>query len=220
MTTNRLTNDSPGDQVFPQFEGLYELVSAEVTGLSDAQMEWSSSTWEWSKWSIKQQVSHMGSFLPGWLLRRWGGQLFPDGLHDLGRLAEYKKSDMGWGLDEDLYPTLPDLLQKLQDGLDLAKLILAKETLGSLRSKEEPRPDTPPHWAWFADAHPTGIRWHESDPNFTYISLEATFRHLYFEVITHLYNIQRIKKAQKLGTVVIVPMEGYLALPNWDRSEP
>ena len=145
MPTNKLTNTSPGNKVFPQFEDLYDLVSAEVTGLSDAQLIWSSSTWEWSKWSIKQQVSHMGSFLPGWLLRRWGEQLFPGGLQELGRLAEYKKSDMGWWLDEDLYPTLSDLLQKLRDGLDLANLVLSKETLGSLRSKEEPRPDTPPH---------------------------------------------------------------------------
>jgi hypothetical protein len=162
----------------------------------------------------------MGSFLPGWLLRRWGSQLFPNGFQDLGQLADYKKSAKGWWLDEERYPTLQHLLQKLQDGLNLAQLILSKETLGSLKSKEEPRPDTPPHWSWFADAHPTGIRWHESDPNFTYITLEATFRHLYFEVITHLYNIQRIKKAQHIHTVITVPMEGYLALPNWDKSEP
>ena len=220
MPTNRISDTTPGDEIFPQFAGLYALVASEVIDLSNTHLDWSSSTWEWSKWSIKQQVSHMGSFLPGWLLRRWGNQLFPDGLQDLGQLAEYKKSDKGWWLDEERYPNLSDLLQKLQDGLNLAQQILSTETLGSLRTKEEPRPDTPPHWAWFADAHPTGIRWHESIPNFTYISLEATFRHLYFEVITHLYNIQRIKKAQNLHTVVIIPMEGYLVLPNWDTSEP
>ena len=52
------------------------------------------------------------------------------------------------------------------------------------------------------------------------MSLEATFRHIYFEEITHLYNIQRLKKAQGLPSFVDIPKVGYWTLDDWDRSEP
>jgi hypothetical protein len=45
-------------------------------------------------------------------------------------------------------------------------------------------------------------------------------RHLYFEEVTHLYNVQRLKRAQGLPTVVVVPRVGYWVLDGWDRSEP
>ena len=50
--------------------------------------------------------------------------------------------------------------------------------------------------------------------------VKTIFRHRYFEHITHLYNIQRIKLAQGLTTETEVPMEGYMALPGWDLSKP
>jgi hypothetical protein len=57
-------------------------------------------------------------------------------------------------------------------------------------------------------------------PDKLVMTLEATFRHMYFEEITHLYNIQRLKRAQGLPTVVEVPRVGYWILDEWDRSEP
>ena len=45
-------------------------------------------------------------------------------------------------------------------------------------------------------------------------------RHIYFEETTHLYNIQRLKKAQGLTAVVDVPRVGYWVVDGWDRSEP
>jgi hypothetical protein len=54
----------------------------------------------------------------------------------------------------------------------------------------------------------------------TYITLEASFRHVYYECITHLYNLQRLKRAQGLEAAVELPLEGYWQLPDWDRSEP
>ncbi|SVB48876.1 uncharacterized protein METZ01_LOCUS201730, partial [marine metagenome] len=35
MPANRISDTTPGYEIFPQFAGLYALVASEVTGLSD-----------------------------------------------------------------------------------------------------------------------------------------------------------------------------------------
>ena len=70
-----------------------------------------------------------------------------------------------------------------------------------------------------AKAHPTGVT-PTDDPENVAITLEYTMRHVYFEEITHLYNIQRLKRAQGLPNVVEVPRVGYWVVDGWDRSEP
>jgi hypothetical protein len=47
---------------------------------------------------------------------------------------------------------------------------------------------------------------------------EGTVRHLYFEALTHLYNIQRLKRAQGLSACVDLPRVGYYVLPGWDND--
>ena len=215
-----VSEDSPGITLFPEYATWLDLISREAQGLSDEQLDWQSDRWEWSKWSIRRQVGHIGTVVPGWLLRQWGDQLFPEGTSELGELAEYSWSPTGSWLDEEEYKDIPALLRKVGHGMSLAQHVLSKETVGSMRAKEVARPDTPPHWSRFIDCHPTGVRWHSTEPNFTYLTLDATFRHLYYEVITHLYNVQRLKRAQGLSGVLELPREGYWVLPDWDRSEP
>ncbi len=213
---------TPGLEVFPQFSGLYDLVAPEVAGLTDEQLDWDSERWEWAKWNIRRQVSHMASFIPNWLLRQWGEELFPNGFSELGPLADLvppPTTEIVRWLDEGRYRDMPTILERLKMALELCEFILARETLGSMRAKEIPRPNTPPHWPQFVKAHPTGVRWHPTEHLFTYLTLEGTYRHLYFEVITHLYNVQRLKRAQGLTATVEIPFEGYWALPDWDRSE-
>jgi hypothetical protein len=48
--------------------------------------------------------------------------------------------------------------------------------------------------------------------------LEGTGRHLYFEALTHLYNIQRLKRAQGLSAGIDLPRVGYYVLPGWDND--
>ena len=222
MPTDSMPDTTPGNEVFPQFGTLLDLVAPEVEGLTDEQLDWDSEQWEWARWSIRRQVSHMASFIPGWLLRQWGSRLFPDGFEELDELQELvpepAEGIVRW-LDETEYRDMDDILVRLDKALALARYVLSRETLGSMKVKEVPRPNTPPHWPQFVKVHPRGVRWHETEPLFTYVTLEATFRHLYFEVITHLYNVQRLKRAQGLPTRVEVPYEGYWALPDWDRSE-
>ncbi len=122
-------------------------------------------------------------------------------------------------LDESKFWALEDLLGTLRKGLDFAWSVLSCETVGSMRSKEIESNDSE-LWSGIRQASYTGIRLQPNHPGRIYISLEATFRHRYFEHITHLYNIQRLKRAQGLAPVADIPMEGYLALPTWDLSQP
>jgi hypothetical protein len=64
------------------------------------------------------------------------------------------------------------------------------------------------------------MRTDAEDDSVCHMTLEATFRHRWFEHTTHLYNVQRLKRAQGLTPAVEIPFEGYWALPGWDRSEP
>ena len=106
----------------------------------------------------------------------------------------------------------------MRKSMDFVCSILETETVDSMRSKEL-RSSVSGQLHWL-EAHPDGVREDPSDPPWGYIDLVATFRHRYYEYMTHLYNIQRLKKAQGLEVAVDVPEVGYHALPGWDRSEP
>jgi hypothetical protein len=163
-----------------------------------------------------------------WFWRLWGQQLFPEGLPNAQELDQLVTSPYERRLYEDLYLELDVILDKLHQGLVLAQFILSQETVGSLRAKEVVYNHDIERWPWFLAAHPTGLRREIEEASgestttrpTVYMSLEATFRHRYFEHITHLYNIQRLKRAQGLTTSIDIPFEGYWALPSWDRSEP
>ena len=224
MSTDYVSEDSPATLLFPQFEsGLYRMIASEVAGLSEVQLDFESDRWGWSEWSIRRNLSHMGSGDLRWFWGRWGRRLFPDGLppglpsaEELDGLLDSKYDRR---FDEDLYWEVDVLLEKLRQGLALAQTILSNHTVGSMRTMELDHIDTG-EWPWFYDAHATGLRRDPNDRNKGWLTLEFTFRHRYFEHITHLYNIQRIKRAQGLTATAEIPMEGYLALPGWDLSEP
>lgn len=217
MNANASPFDIDGAALKPRFARIHGLVAAEAQGLTPAQMDWTSARWEWSRWSIRRQLSHMASCGYGWLCTRWGGELYPGGLP-----AEYQA----------LVAMTPDqrvehymrldpagLLRNLERSIQLARDILERETPQALRER---------HillrieavWDPMARAHPTGAVKDSGDPHRWRFSLETTLRHVYFELVTHLYNIQRLKRAQGLPAVIQAPFEGYWALPDWDRSEP
>ncbi len=220
MSANDLPNDAPATSLFPQFsDQLYQMISFEVQDLTDAQLDFESDRWEWSKWSIRRNLSHMASGDFRWFWERWGEELFPDGLANSQEIDALLDSPYDRRLDESKFWALDDILGALRKGLDFAWSVLSSETVGSMGSKEIESADSE-LWSGIRLANYTGIRLKPDHPGRIYISLEATFRHRYFEHITHLYNIQRLKRAQGLSPVADIPMEGYLALPTWDLSQP
>ena len=220
MPNENFPEDRSATALFPQFETeLYRMISAEVEGLTESQLDFESDRWEWSKWSIRRNLSHMASGDFRWFLIRWGRQLFPDGLEEVGDPDSLSSPKYDRRLDEEQYWDVEDIKGKIREGLAMCWSILSSETVGSLRSKELEVGSGGP-WANYPQLYPSGLRTDPADPSLAYVTLEATFQHRYYEHITHLYNIQRLKRAQVLDTKVEIPFEGYWALPEWDRSEP
>jgi hypothetical protein len=223
MPSDEVSDDSPATRLFPQFESeLYRMAASEVAGLAEEQLDFESDKWGWSGWSIRRQLSHMASGNFRWFWQRWGLQLFSDhpplNPPSPEETVAMTQSQFDRRLDEDLYWGVEVILEKLLEGLALGQLILAIETAGSLRTKEFEFSDDG-KWPWFYDIH-TGLRRDAEVPTKIWFTLETIFRHRYFEHITHLYNIQRLKMAQGLSTTEDVPIEGYMALPGWDLSTP
>ena len=72
MSSRGLLNDAPATDLFPQFgDRLYQMISSEVRSLTEAQLDFESEQWEWSKWSIRRNLSHMASGDYRWLWGRW-----------------------------------------------------------------------------------------------------------------------------------------------------
>lgn len=212
-----VSDTAPGSVLFPEYDTLYDLIALEVEGLTEAQLDFSSERWAWAEWSIRFQLSHVAYAMYSWLLVRWGKTLFPHGEHGIEDVPGLTASGFPQRLDAQRYAALPDLLQQLHGAITLAQRVLAERNVGFLRSQTLLR-DSPQHWRLMIQAHPTGVT--PADvPDKLLMTLEATLRHMYFEATTHLFNIQRLKRAQGLPTVVEVPRVGYWVLDGWDRSE-
>ena len=218
MTASATNDSSPGSVLFPEYDTLYDLIASEVEGLSDEQLDFESDEWEWAKWSIRRQLSHMASLIYRWLILRWGDTLFPNGDHGVDDVKGLAESDFDRRMDDDRYWELPVVLGQLKAGIDLARRVLSERSVGFLRSHTYLQQQSS-QWSLMVKAHSSGIT-PADEPGQSTMTLEATMRHIYFEETTHLYNIQRLKRAQGLPTVVDLPRVGYWVVDGWDRSEP
>ena len=219
MAQQDITGDAPGTVLFPQFrQEIYDMYQLELAGLTDEQLDFQSDRWGWSEWSLRRNVSHVASGDFRWLLQRWGENLFTQGLPEIDDWEGIIDSPYDRRLDETKYWELDSIMAVLRKSMEFCCGVLASETVDSMRSKEiTATVGGQLHWL---EAHPGGVREDPDNPPQGYVTLEATFRHRYFEYLTHLYNIQRLKKAQGLEVMVDIPFVGYHALPDWDRSEP
>jgi hypothetical protein len=218
MTQQIVPDDAQGSALFPEYSRLYDLVAREVEGLTEAQLDFTSDRWAWAEWSIRRQLSHMAFAMYMWLLVRWGDVLFPEGDHGIDDVQGLTASGFDRCLDEHRYWEVSIILPRLREAIDLAEKVLAHRHVGFLR-KQTLLINASDAWRLMIQAHPHGVTPADT-PDKQVITLEATFRHLYFEELTHLFNIQRLKRAQGLATVVEVPRVGYWTLDDWDRSEP
>ena len=217
LTNQSITDDSPASTLFPEFSTLYDLIAHEVEGLTDQQLDWTSDAYDWAEWSIRNQVSHMASLIYRWLILRWGDRLFPNADHGVADVQGIAASPNDRRMDDSKYYDLSVILEKLNEGIRLIKRVLDERNVRFLRAHTV-TVDSRSQWTLMLKAHPTGIT-PSPDGDTRIMQLEATMRHIYFEEVTHLFNIQRLKRAQGLPTVSDVPEVGYWTLDRWDRSE-
>ncbi len=217
MTNQQINDDSPASALFPEFDTLYDLIANEAEGLTDEQLDWTSEEYAWAEWSIRNQLSHMASLTYRWLILRCGDTLFPDGDHGIEEVQSIADSPSDRRLDDDKYWELPAILEILDGGIQLAQRVLSERSVGFMRSHSVAS-EMSASWDLMLQAHPTGISISE-DGTKRIMNFEAMVRHIYFEETTHLFNIQRLKRAQGLPTVSEVPRVGYWAVDGWDVSE-
>ncbi len=217
MTNQPITDESPGSALFPEFDTLYELIANEVEGLTDEHLDWTSEEYGWAEWSIRMQLSHMASLIYRWLILRWGDVTFPNGEHGVEDVEGLAASPFDRRMDETKYYELPVILTKLQEGVDLARRVLGERNVGFLRAHSV-TVTLNESWGLMIKAHPTAVTPTEDSSTVTML-MEGSIRHVYFEEITHLFNIQRLKRAQGLPTVSELPKVGYWILDGWDTSE-
>ena len=217
MPKNIAGNES-ASILFPEYTTLYKLIEEEVKTLNSNQLDWTSGEFGWSEWSIRRQIGHMTSLLYRWMFIRCGKLLDPNKTHKIDHLEALAMSSYDRTVDEKLFADFNLLLSKLKECIALASKILKNHTVHYMKN-ETVEYNLGPHWSIMIKAHPTGFKFSQ-DPSQGKMSLEAVFRHMYFEEITHLYNIQRLKRAQRISTISNVPKVGYWTLEEWDRSEP
>ena len=206
MAEQSIADSSPGSALFPEYETLYDLIAAEVQGLTEVELDFVSDRWEWSKWSIRHQLSHMASVIYRWMLIRWVDTLFPDGGHGVQDIRGLAQSEFDRRMDENQYWDLPVILEQLRDGIGLVRRVLADRDVAFLRNHTV-QTDLSSESDLVIKAHPTGYTVSRETEKVIW-NLEATMRHVYFEEITHLYNIQRLKRAQSIPATVDLPRVG------------
>jgi len=225
MPTKRANPKAPALSLFPLFDTYSDMVKMEIGSLNDAQLDWTSPNWRWSEWSARDNVSHVASHLFRWYILRWGSQLFPQGIpyfnevHYLAGLPTRRLDAERWGSKE-------EILKKLDEGIAMIKGALSKETVRSVTQKYL-KMGTPSFYSRISERYDKGrpesektLRQDPNDPSIWYLTLEGNIHHSEGEMVTHLYNVQRLKKAQRLASKVKLPEIGYWTLPGWDRSEP
>ncbi len=214
-----MQKNESGINLFPEFLNLFSIIEEEVKNLSSIELDFTSQKWTWAEWSIRNQVSHMASLIPRWLLIRWENTLFKNDEHGFSNLDSIANSPYDRRLNDDIYWEISDILVVLNQSINLAITALNKFPIDFFKNSPVILRDSNEQWKMMVEAHKSGVTISNDYKNST-INLEATFRHILFEEITHLHNIQRLKKAQGIQLISSVPFIGYWALDDWDRSEP
>ena len=226
-----LSSSSPGSgsapspqlrTLFPDYWRLDSLVRAEVVELPDAVLDWTSGRWGWAGWSIRQQASHVASVPLRWLISRWGDQLFDDEFPmpmTKERYATFDSVDHGRRLDDGVFWEIEDVLGALEGSIAIARQVLVAITVARARSIRVQRSLTD-QWGLTRRAHPDGISQNPETGEMTGMDLVATFRHIQFEIYTHIFNIQRSKMALGISPVVRLPDAGYHTVEGWDSWLP
>ena len=212
-------HEDPSIVIWPDYQEFRCWLETEVHGLSDAQLDFDSQDpgREWMWWSIRRQVSHVAWVFLAVMRRRCHTFLWPDGDiptpirwedHNLANM----KSDRR--LDEEKHWEIEDLLDKARLGAEWAAQVVDTVPVETLRATQSVHRATA-FWKHVIQVLPRGATVEPDDPDRIRYTLEASLWMLYWEVLAHLFTIQRLKQAQGLDNQVTIPRVGYLTLPEY-----
>ncbi len=121
-------------------------------------------------------------------------------------------------LDENQWWEIDAILGKLDEALELVRGILGRHTVASVREPTISQ-GARSYYDKISDQYPGTLLDDPNRPGQLRITLEGNFRLSEAEMVTHLYNVHRLKRAQGLQARVTLPRVGFWLLPDWDRSE-
>lgn len=211
--------------LYPEFADLFAWIVQEIDGLTDAQLDWDDQSQEWSKWSIRRQLSHLATAYYFQMLISWGDLFFKDREKPQPVDLKTMMTKYDRRLDEEQFWKLEDILPHVENGINIARGILDRLDESDLQTITMDRV-VPPEASWPTSndricdlleqtrkSHPTGIERDAADPNLWHMNAGYIFRHMVWETLTHLNTIQRLKKSQGLPVKVQIPKVGYLQDP-------
>lgn len=227
-TTDPAVVEMPADEasgIMPTYQTLVGWLKPELAGLTTTQLDFDDRhpDREWMWWSIRRQVSHMAWDSLVFPRRRCAQLLWPDGDvpepidwddHRLGPRARWDRV-----LDEDRFWDVPDLLEKLELGIGWLHRAVTENPIEVLRATEESVHGTP-FWAYVIQTLPRGAALVDDPPGHIRYTLEASLWMVFYELLTHVRTVQRLKAAQGLPPAVELPRVGYLRLPEyWGETD-
>jgi len=203
----------------PSYADLLDWTRVEVAGLTDRQLDFDDQhpDREWMWWSIRRQVSHMAWDSLFFTYRRCGHLLWPEG--DAPATIDWADHQMSKGrwdrvLDETLFWNMPDLLDKLAVGVGWLEQVVAEQPIETLRADL-----TSVHatyfWKYATSTLPRGVDVDPGDQRKLRYTLEASLWMVFYEILTHIRTIQRLKIHQGLEPAQTLPRVGYLRLPEY-----
>jgi hypothetical protein len=213
----------------PYYPHLVTWVKAEVAGLTDAQLDFHDQhpDREWMWWSIRRQVSHMAWDALVFPYRRCAPLLWPDAdppepivWKDHRRGPERKHDRM---LDAALFWQMPDLLEKLELGISWLERVVTEQSIETLRATMKSVRGTN-FWRYVIQTLPRGAEVDPDREGYIRYDLEGSLWMVFYEILSHIRTIQRLKHHQHLALAVALPRVGYLRLPEYwgetDRNGP
>jgi hypothetical protein len=212
--------EDPASGLMPPYRRLVEWTEAEVAGLTQRQLDFDnlSPETEWMWWSIRRQVSHIAWDALVFPHRRCAHLLWPDGddpepvvwkHHHLGPEMKYDRL-----LDEDLYWEVPDLIAKMSIGIGWLEQVVADRSIEELRADVTSVRGTY-FWQYVITTLPRGAGSDGEKPGFLSYTLEASLWMVFYEQLSHIRTIQRLKEHQGLAAAVPLERVGYLRLPEY-----
>ena len=216
--------EMPGDEnvgAMPPYRRIVEWITTETEGLTDEQLDFDdlAPENEWMWWSARRQISHIGWDSLVFTSRRCGNLLWPDGNVPIPIVwADHLMGRGGakWDrvLDEDLFWQVPDLLAKIEVGIGWLERVVAEQPIESLRSDVTSVRGTA-FWEYAITALPRGAGPDPHRRGHLQYSLEASLWMVFYEMLTHVRTIQRLKTHQGLELAQELPRVGYLRLPHY-----